>query len=416
MGIKKTMKKVVNQYVGEDSIAKFRIWINRKKRDILAREKDKGFELIKFGNKGEQSFFGYYDKTPFSQYDNMVLGNITLCGNSAPSKNDVLKVGYFDIDNSDIFNEIGETNSWCWQQGCRLQWYPQDENSLVIYNKPICEGYGSVIQNIITKEIIQTHKAPIYDINSTGEFALTLNFSRLGRLRPGYGYVNFTDYTEGVLAPKDDGVWLYDLKNKRNKLIISLDFLCKYNSTDTMEKAEHYINHLLFSPNGDRFLFFHLWTKGTNRYSRLITSDINGQDIHLLTNGGKVSHYTWKNNEEILATIHYDSIGTRYYLVNDKSKEVKIKYEEYLSRDGHPSYSCRGSLLTDTYPDGYSERSLLLIDTQGKIMNLGSYLSPYEYRGECRCDLHPRWNRAGNCIQFDSAHSGERKMYLLRYD
>ena len=35
------------------------------------------------------------------------------------------------------------------------------------------------------------------------------------------------------------------------------------------------------------------------------------------------------------------------------------------------------------------------------------------YRGDSRCDLHPRSNAQGDKIMVDSAHSGGRQMYLL---
>jgi hypothetical protein len=32
---------------------------------------------------------------------------------------------------------------------------------------------------------------------------------------------------------------------------------------------------------------------------------------------------------------------------------------------------------------------------------------------EIRCDLHPRWNRAGDAISFDSLHEGFRGVYSM---
>jgi len=32
---------------------------------------------------------------------------------------------------------------------------------------------------------------------------------------------------------------------------------------------------------------------------------------------------------------------------------------------------------------------------------------------ECRCDLHPRWNRDGTAIYFDSTHEGFRAIYSV---
>ncbi|MBC7289368.1 MAG: hypothetical protein H5T86_15270, partial [Armatimonadetes bacterium] len=44
---------------------------------------------------------------------------------------------------------------------------------------------------------------------------------------------------------------------------------------------------------------------------------------------------------------------------------------------------------------------------------IGRFFSPPELSGEIRCDLHPRWNRAGDKVCIDSAHTGVRQMYVL---
>jgi hypothetical protein len=43
-----------------------------------------------------------------------------------------------------------------------------------------------------------------------------------------------------------------------------------------------------------------------------------------------------------------------------------------------------------------------------------SFFSPPEYRGESRCDLHPRYRPDGRSIVVDSVHGGDgRQMYLI---
>ncbi len=34
-------------------------------------------------------------------------------------------------------------------------------------------------------------------------------------------------------------------------------------------------------------------------------------------------------------------------------------------------------------------------------------------RGDWRCDLHPRWNRSGTQVSFDSVHTGDRQVYVV---
>jgi len=362
-----------------------------------------------------QTFFGYYDKTPFSDGNEFLLAMSGPQHNKSPSNKDNLIIGFFDLKKTkNTFYPVGSTATWCWQQGCRLQWFPNRSNNKIIYNHLVNGEYGSVIQDINTKEIIRRYEFPIYDINSDGSWAISLNFSRLHRLRPGYGYNNFPDKTENDPCPNNDGIWRMDLSSGERTLLLTLGTLAQINPLPSMAGAEHYINHLSFNPSGTRFLFFHLWLKNGKRFSRLFTCDLSGKNLYLLENEGIVSHYTWKTDNEILVFTYHNKLGSHYFLYTDKSSSKEILGKEHLCGDGHPSYNPENSLLlTDTYPDKYSERKILLYLPGGSLNIIGSYFSPLDYTGDLRCDLHPRWDRTGKKICFDSAHEGLRCMYII---
>ena len=45
---------------------------------------------------------------------------------------------------------------------------------------------------------------------------------------------------------------------------------------------------------------------------------------------------------------------------------------------------------------------------------LGHFYSPAEYKGEWRCDTHPRFSPDGTKVVIDSPHSGEgRQLHLI---
>ncbi len=387
----------------------YRVCRKNRKRS----EKTKKSILRKFSVPNKHTFFGYYDKNPFCKNNIFVLATVAPFINRSPNENDKLIIGYFKWDKNNTFHPIGKTTTWCWQQSCRLQWLPPNEDVLVIYNKLVNNRYGSIVQNIKTKKIVSKHSVAIYDIDKKGENALTLNFSRLGRLRPGYGYVNIPDDTLHQLTPEHDGVWIYNLLKREKKLLFSLKFLSKLDPLPSMESAEHYINHLSFCPCGNRFMFFHLWLKKIKRYSRLITADIKGKEIHILNNEGMVSHYTWKTCNDLLVYSYHKDTGTNYHTYNDINGEKSVFAKDILKEDGHPSFSPNGNLITDTYPDKYGERKLLLLRSDNELFEIGRFYSPLKYQGETRCDLHPRWDRLGQKICFDSVHEGMRKMYIL---
>lgn len=381
---------------------------------LLGGGESKVPQLLKFAVDEGHTFFGYYDVTPFSKNNERLLAMVLPRIHRIPQPDDSMTLGFFDVRDRGAFQRVAETTTWCWQQGCRLQWYPENENELIIYNRMVNGRYGCVIQHVNTKEEVREYCRPIYDLDGAGKWALSLNFSRLQRLRPGYGYVSLPDETEGNLCPDNDGVWLMDLRTGTFKMILSLAVLSEFESLPSMEGAEHYVNHLSFNPSGDHFMFFHLWVTNGDQYGRLIVCKRDGSEPRILEDQIRVSHYCWKSDRDLLVTVNFMNKHSQYNIYHDHSSRHTTIGQDVLTVDGHPSYSPDGSLLlTDTYPDKYREQALLLYSTEAGLTELGRFLLPFHFRGEYRCDLHPRWDRSGRYICIDSAHEGYRALYLL---
>ena len=418
--LKQTLKKIVGKAIFETaSLTKgyLNVHFHRTVRSLKTgfdTETTKRPAITKFSASEGQTFFGYYDVTPFSKSNDLLLAIVGPLRNQPPRKNEEILVGYFDRRGDGSFQPVDKTSTWCWQMGCRLQWFPEDENNLVIYNKIVGQGYGSVVQDIRSKKILTKLHRPIYQIDKDGKRALSLNFSRLHRLRPGYGYSTISDPSEGKACPDDDGIWSMNLASGEAQLILTLKDLSEMNPLPTMKGGEHYVNHLAFNPSGNRFMFFHLWVKNGRRCNRLMTCDLYGQNMCILTNEGLVSHYTWKSDTELLVTLHRENIGTRYYLLHDSSDVRTQIGDGLIQEDGHPSYSPDKRLvLTDTYPDKYGEQRLLLYTLDQRLIEIARFFNPVRFRGEFRCDLHPRWDRIGQNICVDSARDEDRNLYVI---
>ncbi len=390
--------------------------IRRLAKRFSARDKEINFQIRKFDDIQQQVFFGYYDITPISHDDNLLLAMHAPLKNISPSVDTEIMIGFYNLmyDNPSFF-EVGRTTTWCWQQGCRLQWYPVMSNQTVIYNRLVEGRYGCVIQDIHTGEIIREYKRPFYSVSRDGRWGISLNFSRLQRLRPGYGYVNFPDETEGHSIPENDGIWRIDMATGREDFLFSISEITRFEPLESMSGAEHYFNHILFNPNGTRFMFIHLWVKEGKRFSRMITCDISGEERYILNNEGHASHYTWKSNDELLVFSTHADTGTNFHLYTDRSSKRATFGKGVLTQDGHPSFSPDGSLLLlDSYPDRVREQHLFIYrDDLRKSEYIGSYYCHPKFKGEIRCDLHPRWSLSGKYICFDSVHEGKRKMYLI---
>ena len=385
----------------------------RRRPDVML---DATVSLEIFEEPSAEIFFGYYDLTPFSKDERRILAMRKPLGAVSRTFEIDISVGYFDLEERESrFIEIGKTMTWCWQQGCRLQWFPGESDCMVLYNRRVGDGHGAVVQNIETMDIERTYPRPIYSLSGDARVGLSLNFARLQRLRPGYGYDDLPDETAGENLPENDGIWSVDMESGESALLFSVAEVARMDPQPTMEGAEHYFNHILWNPDSTRFMFFHLWMRGGKRHIRLITADRDGGEPFVLYNEDHISHYWWLGRDEIVAFSTHAGTGSHYHLYKDKKGCVGIIGEPVLDRDGHPSFR-PGSriMLTDSYPDGRFERGLMLYDTESlKLKKLGDFYSPAFLSGEHRCDLHPRWSPSGKMICVDSAHRGKRSMCVL---
>ena len=205
-------------------------------------------------------WFGYYDKCPWSADGRYMLSMEVDFMDRPPTGSDSIRVGMVDLQAGDReFIPLDETRAWCWQQGTMLQWLATDPNRLVIYNSVQDGEYCSIIRDVHSGET-RVLPRPVYAVSPDGTQAVSLNFSRVARTRPGYGYYALPDPTEGVMHPEDDGAWWMDLQTGETKLILSIDQITQVAYRRSMEN-ENWFNHMQFCTDGSRFLFLHRWKR-----------------------------------------------------------------------------------------------------------------------------------------------------------
>jgi len=362
-------------------------------------------------------FFGYYEKTPWSESGNLVLTHQAAFNDRPPTADDRVKIGYIDTSKPAVFNELAESKAWNWQQGCMLQWDPKFPNERIYYNDRRNSVFTAVRHSIKDGEDAVFDR-PVYAISPNGDVAFSLNFSRLQTWRPGYGYPGVPDPVATIGHPDDDGIFTIDLNTGRSELIVSLDQLANTDALPGMRDTTHWINHIQVSPNGSRIAFFHIWQDSEHEWKvRFYSCRTDGSDLKCILDTGDVSHYDWQDERHILVWAKApNGPGTHFLLCDIESGSCEIFAGERLKEDGHCSYSPdRRWILNDTYPDQHDMRTLMLVRrSDTKVIELERFYSPKDkWWGEIRCDLHPRWNRDGTQVCVDSVHSGSRQMYLI---
>jgi hypothetical protein len=221
------------------------------------------------------------------------------------------------------------------------------------------------------------------------------------------------------LAPKDSGIWRVDLETGNSDLIVSIADVVRLGTIpDNQLNVKHYLHHLLYSPDGSRFIFLHRWLypNGT-RLTRMFTAAADGSDLRLLDANGLTSHFIWRDPAHILAWSKQHSRGPGFYLFEDRlGGSIDLVGAGVLKQDGHCSYLPGGEwILNDTYPDqDRNQKPHLYHVPTGRVVPLGNFRSPKEYTGEWRCDTHPRSSRSGRQVVIDSPHPGAgRQLHLI---
>ena len=362
--------------------------------------------------EGKHVFFGYYDLQQMNELQTRLL--VHTCHRNANTCKNAVEIACYDLVNQ-RFEKVAESHAWSWQQGSRLRWNPLNQNEILFNNledgKYVCQ-----IWDIEKKIKMLTIPIPLYDIDRGMHYGIGVNFSRLQRLRPGYGYNSLPDETIGQNIPKDDGVLLYDFQKKEVKLIISYERLCE--GLENAQKYQHYINHVCISPNGNKFIFFHIYTKGVGMewHVRLCVSDMTGSKVRILEERHTISHYTWKNDSTLLTTyINTQGKGSCYAEYDTETGKRTVIGGDELMLDGHPTFfNGSQTFISDTYPKKDCLQTVFLYDMKNdeykKLVDM--YHTPRLYE-EKRCDLHPRLTPDNRYFTIDTVYSDCLRKVLL---
>jgi len=413
--------------------------------------RDKDMKPLFETKKNEHHFFGYYDKSPFDADSVRMLSQRAEFMDRMPGKDDILEIGYIEWKNGDKFIKFAETRAWNWQQGCMLQWVGPDFRTRVIYNDRIDNRFVSVLLDVETgnKTILPM---AIYSMHPAGKYAVCIDNERHYWFRNGYSYQGIENIDKRLPLDESDGIWLLDIDKQEIVQIINIKNLLMIDPSSGMDGATHYLEHLMFNPDGERFTFLHRWQmEDGGIYARLFTSSINGNDLCLLNDSGRVSHFCWRNSSEILAwcglstvvnrlrkyrslvkyiikpilplyhkLVHERSAvrslitGDSYMLLTDRSTTKIRVCPDTLKEDGHPSFCPSNTewFVTDTYQDSSNYRYLFLVNIMnGEKVDIAKLKSsPSLDNLPIRCDLHPKWSYDGKYVCIDTVHTGGRQM------
>lgn len=405
-------------------------------------------------------YFGYYDKSPINRDSTKILAMRTKFIDRIPDKNDLAEIGYFYLNSTEKkFVKIGSTKTFNWQQGAMLHWFG-DRNNKVIFNDIRNNSFVSVIVDIKTnKETILP--MAIYSLSSDSKFAICADNERLHWCRRGYSYDGISNERKNKHIVPEESIYKLDTDSKELKEIININTVLNFKPISNMLGGIHYLEHMMISPSDKRFAFLHRWKiKGGGIYTRLFTVNIDGTELRLLNDSGRMSHFCWKDEEtifgwggisnpinslrqssklvklflkpliplyKIIVRGNADSgvsslsslvTGDSYIFIKDKtSKKYRVPVS-VLDRDGHPTFNpIRIDIaITDTYPDQNNYQNLILFNSHENTFEIIDKIktTPEYNFSPLRCDLHPKWSFDGNYVAVDTLINSKRGMRVYQ--
>lgn len=374
-------------------------------------------EIKRLSNGPLNHFFGYYGINPWDRTERYHLALETDFHDRRPCRNDIAKVGLVDSQTG-AFLPYAQTSAFNLQQGAMLSWIDAGYGDEFTFN--FIEEDGSLVSKAINA---QTHaertiEGAISAVSTAKPIAASLNYIRNFKCRKVVGYDIGQNESDIDWYPNDEGIGIIDLKTGKKKLILSVRDVVEANPMPQTKLGPAWLDHVVFNPSGTH-LFFMCRIKMPDRrfLSSVWTAAVDGAELRCHVDYRyHSSHFDWRDDDRILLSSQV--LGPmRFVEFNRHGGEIQPFGGDVLPKDGHACYSPdRRWILSDCGSETGGERRakelFLYHVASGRKISLGTFGFDAKFVNDIRCDLHPRWNRAGTIVTFDSVHRGDRQIYL----
>ena len=200
-------------------------------------------------------FFGYIGQCqtiPWNETGQYILGLEIDRIDRMPKPDEAATIILIDTYDNNKIIRVDKTNAWNPQQGTMFYWNPLAAETQFFFNDRDIETgkVFTVIYDIKKKKRVREFRYDDTPIGNGGVAAdgsawLGLNYGRLARLRLVTGYPEALDWSKDEVAPKNDGIFIVDIRTGKNRLLVSyhqLDEKLKELNPD-MKHSGLFINH-----------------------------------------------------------------------------------------------------------------------------------------------------------------------------
>lgn len=391
---------------------------------------DLEIEQITSGSK--HHFFGYIGQCqtiPWNASNRYILGMEMDRIDRLPKPEEAATIFIIDTQNDNKIIRLDKTHAWNPQQGTMFYWNPLAPETQFFFNdRDVKTGkVFTVIYDIERNERMHEFRFDDTPIGNGGVAAdgsawLGLNYGRMARLRLVTGYPEALDWSKDELAPKNDGIFIVDIKTGKKRLLVSffqLEGKIKHIKPD-LKHSGLFINHSLWNRDANRVYFYARagWSgSGEDRVNVpfSINSDGTGLTAHETFIGG---HPEWAEGNLVIGS-HKDEAGEKdlqvLYNVDTKKIVGQLGNPEIFPKpEGDVSLSPDGNWFVNGYSNSGKNYYAVLRRSDGAFTR-SEGIDKGEYSGDIRIDPAPRWNRTNDAILVPGiAENGTRQMFVIR--
>ena len=393
---------------------------------------DLKLEQVTSGSK--HHFFGYIGQCqtiPWNASNRYILGMEMDRIDRMPKPEEAATIILIDTHNDNKIIRLDKTHAWNPQQGTMFYWNPNAPETQFFFNdRDVKTGkVYTVVYDIEKKKRVRTYKFEDTPIGNGGVAAdgsawLGLNYGRMARLRLVTGYPEALDWSKDEIAPKNDGIFVVDIKSGKKRLLVSFHQLNEklLEIEPDLTHSGLFINHSLWNRDANKVYFYARagWSGNKGKGKRVnqpfsINVDGTGLTLHETFIGG---HPEWAEGSLVIGT-HKDEKGEKelqvLYNVDTKKIEGHLGNPEIFPKPGADvSLSPGGDMFVNGYSESGKNYYAVYRRSDGAFAR-SEGIDKGEYSGDIRIDPGPRWNRTNDAILVPGiAENGTRQIFMIR--
>jgi hypothetical protein len=370
-------------------------------------------------------FFGYIGQCqtiPWNASGRYVLGLEIDRIDRMPNPDEASTVFVIDTDQNNKIVRLDKTHAWNPQQGTMFYWNPLKAETQFFFNdRDVKTGkVFTVLYDLEKRKRVHEYRyddSPIGNggVAADGSAFLAINYGRLARLRLVTGYPEALDWSRDEIAPKNDGIFIVDIKTGKKRLLVSyrqLDEALKQRNPKIKHRGL-FINHTLLNRKSDRAYFFVRggWSEKKGDKINMpcsIHTDGSGLTLHDKHIGG---HPEWAEGNLLIGRQGDNQI---FYDVDKKKVVGQLGTPEMFPKpEGDISLSPNADLFVNGYKKNNNNYYAIYRRSDSAFVRSKGF-DKGSYSGDIRIDPAPRWNRTNDAILVPGiAKNKTRQMYVI---